>query len=168
MKRISDESGIQAGARNVGRFFLFMIPWALGTAALVWLAFFMGAHEWFNTLSQGQRRAIYVGAEQRPKSKLKIETPPSAAVVDRVDLEGSTLAVYFHALAEMRYGIYINWQLVSPDGTLLSSGAERSEACGGPTSLKKGEKGEAVLSGWLYGVKTDSRAEAIRVWVSEP
>lgn len=166
MKR--NESGSDAGWRNVGTLALWSIPYVLGITACVWFGFAMGVREWFRSLSQEQRRAIYVGATVRPKSALKIETPnaSSCVVVDRVDLDGSTAAVYFRNTCGNRVtSIKLQWQLVSPDGTLLANGMSYSMMLDGPDALGPNEKGEAVFSGWHRGIKTDPRASAVRFWV---
>lgn len=160
------EDGFNAGVRNIGTFFLWAIPLVLGAAACVWLGFFMTTRGFFNQLSQEKRRAIYVGAEDRPKSKLKIETPNEGPVkITRVDLDGSTAAVYFmNKSASMVRSIEVHWQLYSPDGTALSSGYEYSQSHGGPEELNPNGKGEAVLDGYA-GIKLDNRAESIRFWI---
>src|SRR6188508_2176701 len=42
MRRLSNEDGINAGIRNIGRYALFMIPAALGGAACLWIAAGLG------------------------------------------------------------------------------------------------------------------------------
>lgn len=160
------EDGFNAGWRDIGRLALWSIPYVLGLAACVWLGFFIASRNFFNQLSQEQRRAIYVGAEHRPKSKLKIETPNEGPIhITRVDLDGSTAAVYFeNTQPGRRRSITIHWQLISPDGTKLESSYDDSASIGGPDQLDQGEKGEVVFDDYS-GIKLDNRAESIRFWV---
>lgn len=161
--RISDEDGMNAGWRNIGRAALAAIPWLLGVGAVTWLGFFMAAHGWFLQLGQEQRRAVYVGAEARPKAALKIETVESCLRITRVDLEGDTASVYFvnECGTTVNY-IQASWQLIAPDGTLLGNFWNFADSLGGPGSLKRGERGELTFSGSYNGIKLDDRASAIR------
>lgn len=140
------------------------IPLTLGLAAGVSLGFTMGSHAFSKELSQEERRAIYVGAQHRTKSTLKVVLPNEGpAKVDRVDMDGSVAAVYFHnAGDEECRGIKANAQLVSPDGTLLASQDGYSSLMGGPDKLSPGEKGEVVFEGIYYGIQLDDRASRIR------
>lgn len=86
----SRESGIDSGARNVGRFFLSLVPWALGVGALVWLSVYIGVHTFYHEIQQEQRAATYIGAAERPKSKIKIEVKEvDCSRVTRADLDGT-------------------------------------------------------------------------------
>lgn len=155
--------------RNIGRLALWSIPYVLGAAAFTWLGFWIAAHDFFNLLSQEHRRAIYVGAENRPKSPLRIETPNKGCIkITKVDLDGATASVYFKnecALQSSKY-LKIHWQLVSPNGALLASKWSYSEILHGPESLAAGETAEIVFSGY-DAISTDDRAAAIRFWVEE-
>src|SRR5258708_5935846 len=95
MKRISNEDGVNAGQRNIGRFFLAAIPWLLGLGASVWLGVWIGYHDFRHQLSQEDRAAIYVGAENRPKAKI-IPTimPKDCTHITRADIDGSTLLLW--------------------------------------------------------------------------
>lgn len=160
------KSGFDSGWRNIGHLALAWIPYALGLGACVWLGFFMTAHGWFNQLSQEHRRAIYVGAEQRPTSKLKIQTPNEGMLkISRVDLDGSTASIYFtNAGTTKAWSIRIHWQLISPNGTLLSSGKKFASNNGGPDEMRPGDKAEVVLQGYT-GIELDNRADSIRFWI---
>jgi len=163
------EDGFNAGYRRIGTLALYTIPLVLGAAACVWLGFSMAAHGWFNLLSQEDRRAIYVGAKDRPKSKMNILTPNTGCIkIDRVDLDGSTAAVYFHSECISSVGFaQVKWQLISPDGTALGSGRCYVNLCGGPSDIERNQKGEVVLSGFSYGISTDDRAQSISFKISE-
>jgi hypothetical protein len=148
---------------GMSAFFFAAIPYALGSGAMVWLGFFIAGRNFFNQLSQEQRRAIYVGAAEAPKSKLKIELANNGPLkITRADLDGSTVSLYFTNTGTQQVrGIKMSWQLISPDRTNLASGSEYSVLCGGPNTLEPGEKGESVLSGY-HGINLDKRAAAIR------
>lgn len=157
--------GINQGFADFGTLALFAIPYVLGLAACVWLGFLISARGFNNQLNQERRRAIYVGAEVTPKSPLEIEIINTGIVkITKVDLDGETAMVYFtNQSAHKTQFIKINWQLVSPDGTKLSSGCADSEYCGGPGVLEGGGKGEAVLSGH-HGISFDKRAVKVQFW----
>ena len=57
-----NEDGINSGARNIGRFFLALIPWALGIGFAVWLGVYMAMREIHREALQEQRAAQYTGA----------------------------------------------------------------------------------------------------------
>lgn len=160
------EDGVHSGARNIGRLALWTIPLALGMGAVAWLGFVAGSRQFWNTISQEQRRAVYVGADHRPKAKLNIllNNDRSSVKIDRVDLDGEVAAVYFHNSGTGRATyIQLHWQLVSPDGTALSSKWGYTELLSGPQSLAPGERGEAIFQGY-YAIELDSRAGGVRFW----
>ena len=160
------EDGFNAGWRNIGTLALWVIPLVLGLAAATWLGFFAGSRQFWNTISQEQRRAIYVGAEHRPKSPLEIEidNSRSSVKIDRVDLDGEVAAVYFHNNSDTEQTfIKLHWQLVAPDGTALASDYGYTDSLRGPKSLGPGEKGEAIFQDY-YRIKTDSRAKGVRFY----
>jgi hypothetical protein len=157
------EDGFNVGWRRIGTLALWAIPLALGIAASVWLGFAMATHGWFRELSQEQRRAVYVGAGDMPREKLKIETPNAGCLkIEKVDLDGRTATVYVrsHCRGEMRYSLDLQWQLVSPDGTIIGFNKTYGSILGGPNKLDPGQRGEYVFSGW-QGIKVDPRAEKI-------
>jgi hypothetical protein len=164
MRRLSNEDGRVAGARNVGRLALGIIPLALGLGASVWLGFWIRAHYFITDLSQEQRRAVIVGANPLPKSSMNIitETNYGMIVIDRVDYEGGTASVYFRNVSNnARFRNFgLSWQLIGPDGTLLDGGE-----CDNPDSvpqwLEPLEKGEIVAS----CIHSDKRASSIRFMV---
>lgn len=141
--------------------------------ALVWLGFFVASHDLLNQLSQEQRRAIYVGAFHRPTSKIVVETPDKGwcVKITRVDLDGSTAAVYFQNNCIVHIGnVTVHWELYSPNRTALASGWNFSNNLEGPSDLAPGEQGEAIFQGELFGmglnaIKTDKRAAFIVFWV---
>lgn len=169
MKRISDEDGFNAGWRNIGRFVLTMIPFALGIGLFVWIADWLWIHEIKASLQMEDRAAIYTGAENRPKSKVTIEVLDKSCVkVTHADLNGRDLRIYGKAecLDESLkyYSVYAHWQQLSPDGTILH---EHYMECGKPQ--KVGDKVECTDGGWDFEKPTDDdRVATLRVWISAP
>lgn len=170
------ESGLDAGYRNIGRFFLWAIPLVLGLAAATWLGVWIDAHELEHTLTQEQRAAVYVGAESRPKSKVLVSILPSQPMYDfaftkdepcapiiKVDVDGSNLLMY--AQNDCRVPITRltwHWQQVSPNGTVLTDSDWSS--CAIPTIPGDKSECEVPVNGDRYEPDVDSRTATIRVW----
>ena len=92
---MKEEDGVNSGARNIGRFFLFAIPAILGVAFLIWFAAYMGVVEYIHELSQQKRAAIYVGVKEPPKEKLKINVERhDCTEIVSVDVNGNDLVMY--------------------------------------------------------------------------
>lgn len=168
-----NESGFDAGWRNIGRQALSTVPLCLGLGACVWLGFFAASRGWFIQWSQEQRQAIYVGAFNRPKGKLIIETPDEGCIaITHVDLDGSSAAVYFqNNCGQTIQGISVHWQLISPNGTALAGEDAPISLLDGPPKLNDGEQGEAKFDGgWFglgyYSIPADNRAKSIRFWAT--
>ena len=156
------EDGFNAGIRYIGITYLWTIPLILGLAAAVWFGFYLNVHYFRRELSQEERAAIYVGAKERPKSKINIETPNHGIVkIDRVDLDGTAAMLYFHNSGTgVLTFLKASWTLISPDGTRMASGSDYIENINGPTTLGPGEKGEAIFQGY-QGIRIDSRTATI-------
>lgn len=158
-----NEDGINSGARNIGRFFLALIPWALGIGFAVWLGVYMAMREIHREALQEQRAAQYTGAAERPKSKLKVEVLERSCVhVTHVDIDGNSLAIYSRndCHEDLRYGVEWHWQLISPNGTIVKQGYENAASC--PDPLTVGSSAECRVQYFM----TDDRAETLRVWVT--
>lgn len=161
MNRISNEDGVNAGYRNLGRFFLSLIPWALGIGAMAWLGTFIAFHEWQREMRQSQRAAVYVGSPDPQKAKVKITVVKNGCItVNRVDLDGIRLVINASATSQCIGSGVPNytewkWQLVSPDGTVLASETENS------CNLDAGAKMECRLE-----IGEDDRASELKISVS--
>jgi hypothetical protein len=155
------EDGVNAGTRNIGRFFLAAIPWVLGTAAAVWLSTYIALHEFRHELSQEDRAATYVGATERPKSKIKISvSEQDCSHITRADLDGSTLLIYAkNDCHETLDYLAWHWQTIAPNGTALKEGYTNS--CPLPAA---GATAECRLSISSYGEDLDDRVATVRVW----
>lgn len=158
------EDGVNAGARNVGRFFLAAIPWILGLAAAVWFGVYVGIHNFRHELSQEelehirqQRAAVYVGAENRPTGKMKVDIVPNWCVsIIRVDVDGENLLLYGRNDCHTKVDYVVwKWQEVSPNGTSLHT--EWTNLC--PEPLLPGDVSECKME-----IVPDDRAAAVRVW----
>lgn len=161
---MTTEDGVNAGARNVGRFFLMAVPLILALGATAWLGFYMGVHDVRKQLSQEERAAIAVGVTDGPlvgRYRIEIERP-DCVTVTRADLDGSTL--YLYATNTCRRAIrYLAWHiaLVSPDGTILHT--KYTNLC--PVPRAPNAKAECVFSRATYlDVPLDDRAAVLRVW----
>lgn len=160
MAEHGSEDGVNAGHRNMGRFFLFAIPAVLGIAASIWLGVYIGIHNFRRELSQEDRRAVFVGAYQRPKSKLRIETPAMRCLkITHVDLDGGTATVYFqnNCTGETTNRM-LRYQTLAPDGTVLHGGWDWTYT----GSLKGGEQAEVIEK-----LELDDRAAGIRFWIED-
>lgn len=152
------EDGFNAGQRNIGRLFLFAIPLALGLGASTWLGVWIGIHQWKHELSQQDRAAAYVGAMERPTSKIKVDIVQKGCVtIDKVDLDGKTLLIYTtnHCHTEISY-LDWHWALLSPAG--VSIAAEETNGCTYP--YEPNDKSECKMK-----VSDDDRGALLRVWL---
>lgn len=156
------EDGINSGARNVGRFFLALIPWALGIGALVWFGVWVGFHAYRHELEQERRAASYTGAEERPKSKIEIQVKPSGCLlVTYADFNGDTLVVYVKNACHKSLGyMEYHFQALSPNGMVLQQSYHNSASCPAPT-----ESGD--IAECKFDVDSDDRMATLRVWASE-
>lgn len=176
MKRMSDENGYEAGQRNIGRAFLWAIPLILGLAASVWLGVWIDAHEFEHTLTQEQRAAVYVGAGNRPKSKVLVSILPSqprfslayiknepCVPITKVDIDGSTLLMYARNDCKTRV-TYLewHWEEISPNGTVLSQ--HYTKDCATPTMTRDTAECERAVNDDSYEPSMDERTATIRVW----
>lgn len=162
MKRISEEDGLNAGFRNIGRFYLALIPWALAVGALAWMGTWVAFHEWQRETRQEKRAAIYVAAPEPVKSKIKITVLKRSCVkVERADLDGRSLIIYAAApsgcdsISGLGYAEW-HWQEVSPDGTVLHADYSNE------MNIHSGEKVE-----FKFTIPSDDdRVAEVRVWIS--
>lgn len=161
---MKSEDGFNSGVRNIGRFFLSLIPWAIGIGALVWLGVWVGVAKYKHDVAkykhdieQQRRAATYVGAEERPKEKLKIEViKKDCSTLIRADVNGRDLVMYAknNCHEEISYLAW-HWQSVSPDGTVIRSGY--TNRC--PIPRTHGEKAECKDE-----IVVDDRTSSIRLW----
>jgi len=163
----TEDKGLGSTAsKGVGSFFFAMIPWALATGAIAWLGFYMAFHEDHKELSQEQRMATYVGAAERPKSKITIEDATRDCVaLTRAEFDEPTLLMY----AENRCSHPINylawhWKLVSPDGTALKEGYTNGGSCPVPAHLHEKAECKTEVRGYSWETAED-RAVKIVIWL---
>lgn len=165
MRRLSNEDGREASARNWGRLALGLIPLALALGASTWLGFYIGVHKFNRQLSQEDRAAIAVGAWERPKSRIVIDRQSGqkfCAGVTRADVDGETIRLYAtndcgKTLTDMAY----HWEALSPNGTIIESSSHSAGWCSTPRLPK--DSAECVFDGH-YGLPSDDRLATVRVW----
>jgi hypothetical protein len=154
-----NESGTDSGFRNVGRFFLSLIPWALGIGAITWLSVWVGVHEYRREINQENRAATYVGASERPSSKLVIEVKSKdCSVITRADANGDELIIYaLNGCHKSLDYLAWHWQGLSPDGTVIAQHYTNAATCSVP--VYPGDKAECKLT-----ISTDDRIKTLRIW----
>lgn len=153
-----NEDGVNAGVRNFGRLALALIPWALGIGFAAWLGVWVALHQYRHELSQEDRAAVYVGAAERPKSKLAVDIiPQDCSVITRADINGEDLLLYAknNCHAKVRYMEW-HWEALSPDRTVIHGGYENWKC---PDVIMPGDVAECKLS-----INMDDRTAVIRVW----
>ena len=184
MKRLSDEDGVNAGHRNIGRFFLFAVPLVLGLAATVWFSLWVSGYEFqqkkasvAHELTQQERAAVYVGAQVRPKGKLAVQLSQDGCFkIVRADLDTKkrdypfedssdySLLLYGQDLCVKTHHDYgigddtgyreWHWAAISPNGTLISGGYDNR--CPAPSF---GEIAEC-----RFRIDIDDRIDHFKVW----
>ena len=118
------ETGVNSGALNVGRFFLALIPWALGIGFTVWLGAWIGVSKYKHDVSQERRAAVYVGAENKPEEKLKIQViKHDSTTITKADVNGEDLMIYARNDGGKLDYMAWHWKLISPDGTAIAEGS---------------------------------------------
>ena len=156
-----NEDGLNAGFRNVGRFFLSLVPWAFAIGIMAWIGVWVALDQYNQRVSQERRRASYVGAEEKPKEKLIIDVVPVDCLhVTRADTDGDKLTIYARNDCKDRgvdYTAY-HWQAISPDGTILAQ--NYTNLC--PVPSRYGDKAECQME-----VSTDDRTKSLRIWVKD-
>lgn len=164
---IYKEDGVSSGARNVGRFFLALIPWALAIGALAWMGFWLAVHQYREAVEQDRRRAVYVAAENPPKEKIKIETRKvDCLTVDRADVDGGDITIYGRMDGSCGMTDYTewHWQALAPDGTVIHEGYEN----GCPNLRSRGDRAECHMQmGFMGESAKDNRIASVRVWVTK-
>ena len=144
---------------GIGKFFLALIPWALGLGASVWLGVWIGVYHFRKELSQENRAATYVGATERPKSKIAVQIIPGGCLlVSRVDVDGGDLLIYWKNTCGFRLDYAeLHYEAISPDGTILSQWYDNGSQCSFPTF--SGDTAECRTT-----VRDDDRVAKLRVW----
>lgn len=157
---MSYETGVDAGVRNIGRFWLAAIPAVLGIAASIWLGVWIGAHDFRHQLSQEERAADYVGAQELPKGKIAITVLDKSCVrIRKADIDGDSLIVYVKndCRRNLDY-IEIHWQQIAPDSTILGGGYDNGIDCEMPKAASAASECRFHLR------EVDDRTVAISLW----
>lgn len=161
------DDGVNTGVRNIGRFFLALIPWALAIGVMAWGGVWVAMHEYRAQVAQERRSAQWVASTSPPRSKLKIEvvhiaqaTKEGCVQITRVDDDGDSLVIYGRndCGTDLSYTDW-NWELLSPNGTIVAQGDDNGEgSCNTPT--RPGDQAECRP----FSYKWDERAATLRVW----
>jgi hypothetical protein len=115
---------------GVSTFFLYSIPWILGMAALVWLAFLTGLVEFSHSQSAYAKRQTYEGRrEERVGVNGEILKPVDLIFsnrgcfkIERAFLDTQTLTIYIHnTCAQKREFAHYTVKEYAPDGTIVHS-----------------------------------------------
>ncbi len=153
------ESGVDSGYRNFGRLALSLIPWGLGLGAAVWLGVWVAGHDFRHQLSQEDRAAVYTGAVEKPKGKVKLVVVHRDCVeVTRADFDGAALLLYTRNNCH-QFLLYMewHWEAVSPNGTVIAQGYMNTAYCA--AASEPGDVSECRLNVYI-----DDRIETLRVW----
>lgn len=182
---MKNEDGINAGVRNVGRLWLATIPLVLGLAATTWFSLWMMGYGFQrqkeadkkqdeaakHELTQQERSAVYVGASERPKGKLAVEiVAKSCVAIVRADIDTKKKGYPYDA-ADYQYSLILygqnncgkdldytawNWEMVSPNGTVIKAGYSNNAHCPVPPQWSIAE--------CVFLIDPDERADKFRVW----
>ena len=155
---MKEEDGLNSGWRKIGWLALSLVVLALGAGVASWLGVFQQAHEIKHKLSQEERAAVYVGAQKRPTSKLRIEqVKRDCPTVTRADIDGAKLLLYARndCHQDLDY-LEFHWQLLSPNQTIIKEGYTNQCA----VASAPGDVSECLIG----NVSTDDRAVSVRVW----
>lgn len=153
-----EDKGITAD-KGLGWLLIFTIPFVIGIAALVWFMFFRDIHDVNHAAKQEDRAAAYVGASEKPISKIKIVTQDRSCLkLNRVDVDGRQMLVYTTNACHKRLDyIEIHWSAISPDGTVILGGYVNNAMCAIPEM--DGDKAECRID-----IPEDDRVTSLRVW----
>lgn len=161
MRRISDEDGREASARNVGRLALSVIPAAFGGAALLWVIASAGYVDLTKSIRAERRVMESVGIVSVPVRPIVFETHDARCLkIDSAFMRDGDHFVFYSkntCAGWMKKPSYY-YRLLSADGTTLDS---HTWLYDGETQIAPGERREQTT--WLKdGV---ARVERIRVEV---
>lgn len=164
MKRISNEDGRNASARNFGRLALGIIPLALGVGASAWLGVWIDAHYFREGIAQESRRGVMVNAPTPIKAPLKVTNPQrlhAAHVdIDSIDWNGGYLTVRFRATHDANT-FQVHWAWIAPDRTHMGQSWADVNDWGGPFSLATAERGIVTIK----PKQVEDRASELEVWM---
>ena len=163
MRRISDEDGINAGVRNIGRYFLFAIPAALGGAACLWIAAASGWIDLSHKITMEDRALNAVGISEPPTEPIKIVTTNGTCLhATGAYLDGDEVVVSLQNTCDRQLDepVYV-YRTKAGDGTVLLSARY---AFSGERWWNPKEKRERRI--WIDGKehdKIDFRTEVIEI-----
>jgi hypothetical protein len=127
--------------------------------SLLWFTLIKDVHLFRRELSQEERRAVYVGAEQRPKGAIKIQIAnreKNCVKVTRADVDGRYVSVYYENVCSAPVdGQLVELTLKSPDGSVLGRDREQVNRL---DNIPAGERGEII-----FMITPDARAASLEI-----
>lgn len=126
---------------GMGAFFFALIPWALATGAVAWLAFFGGLHEAKQRADAEKRVAVAVGEPTKPVAPYKLTLDQGRFFIESARYDGHSLEMYYRNKGHVRlYNYCFRYAQKSADGTNIGGG----ESCfpGSEKALRPGERAE--------------------------
>jgi len=159
MRRVSDESGKQAGLRNMGRFFLFMIPSALGGAAILWIIAAFGWIDLTRELRMGQRTMQSVGLSVLPRTPIVLLAHDGLCLkADSSYMDGNRLQFYAKNTCDRWLpSPSFSYRIKAHNGTVIDS---HLWAFNGDRAIGPQERREQYVH-----VDDDRRAETVELWM---
>ncbi len=140
-----------------------LVPAALGAGALIWFITYRDVHFFRRTLSFEERRNTYVGMDPKEEIKEPIRViaknkPNSCIFVDKADLDGSELVVYYKWVCTTKESVFVTLRLryKAKDGTSIQQEYEHA-SWGHP--LEQNDRLEFV---WKH-LPTDPRTVSMEI-----
>ena len=123
MRRLSDEDGRNAAARNLGRLALAFMPWAIAVGCLAWLAVISGWIEFRRDRRIDARGYDAVEAIPNASSKIQAQTFDDACLkIESAYLDGKDAVFYVRNTCDKWLAIpNFSYRVVAPDGTVIES-----------------------------------------------
>lgn len=126
---------------GAGAFFFALIPWALATGGIAWLAFIGGVHEMDQRTKAERRIAVAVGEDTKPTAQYKLTLEGGKFFIESARYDGHSLEMYYRNKAHVRlYNYCFRWQQKAADGTVL--GGDQTCFPSGEKALRPGERAE--------------------------
>ena len=165
MRRISNEDGINAGVRNIGRYALAAIPAALGGAACLWIMAASGCLDLGNKINTSRRSFDAVGMTALPTEPITLVLINAQCLqIEKAFIDADTVITYVkNACDRWLKSPNYHYQTQAADSTVILSGRW---AFSGVKSIGPGERREQRV--WLDGrdyVELDPRTVKIVVSV---
>jgi hypothetical protein len=160
---MKEENSIDSGVRNIGRFFLSLIPWAIAIGLTAWLAVWIGLSEYRKQIEQEKRRNVYTDSEIKPKEKIKLDVLQKSCIhITTVDFDYESIVIYTRNDCGRNIQ-YVNWNVkaFTKNGTAIATEFCNTGNCASP---EIGKQAECIFP---YKLPADDRIDTVRVWISD-